>query len=115
MLSLLRLAPLLIALALLAGVPSAVSGQEAYTVGFTQPVISVTEGIDTEAQVTIQISPAPSSAVQVIVSTQDGTATAPEHYTALAETIEFSSTVTSHTISIDIVANTVLDFPEAFP
>ena len=107
-----KLLPLLTVVALLAGVPAAVSGQTMPTVRITQTTIDVTEGTDSEAQVTVEISPAPSFVADVTISTMEGTAEAPEDFEQLTQAIQFSSTVTSQTVSVEIKDDLIYEPPE---
>ena len=107
-----KLLPLLTVVALLAGMPAAVSGQTMPTVRITQSTIYVTEGTDSEAQVTVEISPAPSFVADVTIFTREGTADAPEDFEQLVQTIQFSSTVTSQTVSVEIKDDLIYEPPE---
>ena len=106
----LKLIPLLIALALLAGAPTAVSGQDETTTIFFNPT---TYEIDEDAStgtvtVMMTISDLVSYEVSAKLSTSDETATAGSDYTELSTTVTFPA----NAISTQAVSITITDDPE---
>ena len=72
MVNCLKLLPLLIVLALLAGVPAGVSGQTTARVSLSESIYTATEGTDSEVEITVEIDPTYSSDVEVELSGVDG-------------------------------------------
>ena len=98
----LKLLPLLIALALLAGMPAAVSGQVETTISFSAPSYTVDED-DGTVQVSMTISNPVLYEVSVDLSTSDGPARAGRDYTAVSETVTFpANTSAAQTVEITI-------------
>ena len=109
MTKLVKLIPLLLALALLAGVPAAVSGQEETTISFSSTSYTVDEEAGT-VQVSMTISTSVSYEVSVDLSTTSRTAVAGQDYTAASTTVTFPANI----ISTRAVTITIIDdpFPE---
>ena len=106
----LKLLPLLIALALLAGVPAGVSGQQVETtISFSPTSYTVDEDDSTgTVTVTMTISNQVSYEVSVGLSTADGSAYARQDYTAVSETVTFpANTSAAQTVEITITDDRV--------
>ena len=108
-----KLLPLLIALALLSGVPAAVSGQQAVTVGFSATEYTVSED-DGTVSITVEASPAPTQPVQVRILTLDETATFPNDYRPVVTIVTFAVTQTAETVDVTIVDNNSVEDSESF-
>ena len=109
-----KLLPLLIALALLAGMPAGVSGQVETTVSFSATSYSVDEG-DGTVTVTIEISDEVTFAASVELSTSNGTAIAGRDYTAVTETVTFpANSTTSQTVDITVNDDAFVEYVETF-
>ena len=64
---------------------------------------------------TVTLSAAPgASMVTVAYATADGSATAPQDYTATSGTLTFSGTTTTQTISVPVVGDTAVELTETF-
>ena len=111
----LKLLPLLIALALLAGMPAAVSGQVETTISFSPTSYTVAEDAGT-VTVTMTISNPVSYDVSVDLSTSDGTARAAwRDYTAVSETVTFpENTSAAQTVEITITDDLRPELDEYF-
>ena len=111
----LKLLPLLFALALLAGVPAGVSGQQVETtISFSPTSYTVDEDAGT-VTVTMTISDPVSYAVSLDLSTSDGTARAGRDYTAVSETVTFpANTSAAQAVSITIINDPGPEFDEYF-
>ena len=110
----LKLLPLLIALALLAGMPAAVSGQVETTISFSAPSYTVDED-DGTVQVSMTISNPVSYEVSVDLSTSDGPARAGRDYTAVSETVTFpANTSAAQTVEITITDDPYPELDEYF-
>ena len=118
MANLLRLAPLLIVLTLLAGLPTAVNGQQQITVKFAQDQfgsnhVSVTED-DPTVSVTIELSQSLPSQFEIGVRTRDGSAQSGTDYQSLDTTVTFPANSTSQTVSITILDDSDNEGDEQF-
>ena len=113
MTNLLKLMPLLIALALLAGMPPAVSAQNEATVQFDPTEYTVDEDVGTFS-ITVTLSAAQSSALQVGVSTADGTAKAGLDYQSLDTTVTIPANTTSQTVDVTIYDSPHIQLDETF-
>ena len=109
-----KLLPLLLALALLAGMPAAVSGQEALTVQIVSSTYTVSEG-DGTVGIAVEISESPSSDVVVGLVTTDGEAVRGWDY-GRDEPVTFlaGTTTLTQTIRVTIVDDNILEPPETF-
>ena len=78
--------------------------------------VSVTEGNSgsTNAVFTVTLSPASTSTVSVSYTTANGTATAGTDYTAKSGTLTFTAGVTTQTISVPVLGDTLLEGNETF-
>ena len=113
----LKLLPLLFALALLAGVPAAVSGQQVETtISFSPTSYEISEADSTgTVAVTLTISTSVAYEVSVDLSTSDGTARAGRDYTAVSETVTFpANTSAAQTVEITITDDPDPEFDESF-
>lgn len=112
----LKLLPVLLALALLAGVPSGVSGQQPppeVTVSIVPSSYIYSEG-EGEISIDVEISAAPSFDVQVGLSTTGGTAVAGSDYLDLSATVTFEANtpeLTRFVAFARIIDNDVLEVP----
>ena len=114
MTKLLKLLPLIIALALLAGVPAAVSGQETATVSFASSTYTVNEDAGS-VSVKVRISNSVSFPVSVRVSTANGTAFARSDYTAVSTTVTFAANTTAEQeVDVTIVDSSIIEGDETF-
>ncbi len=109
-----KLLPLLIALALLAGVPAAVSGQQVYDVSFSESTYYVREGTNTDVSITIEVSPQAPFAFNVGFSTSDGTAEGGEDFTHVTETFEVPAGAARHSRLVELLDDRVYEPPESF-
>ena len=82
------------------------------TVALSTATYSVGEG-DGNATITVNLSAASAETVTVGYATSDGTATAPDDYTAASGTLTFNSSETSKTFSVSIVDDAVVEIDEA--
>ena len=112
--SIAKLLPLLIALALLAGVPAAVSGQQVYDVSFSESTYYVREGTNTDVSITIEVSPQAPFAFNVGFSTSDGTAEGGEDFTHVTETFEVPAGAARHSRLVELLDDRVYEPPESF-
>ena len=84
--------------------------------GLTINNVSVLEGNSgtTPATFTVTLSPASAVPVTVHYATSDGTATAGSDYTATSGTLAFAPGVTSQTITVPVIGDTVVEPDETF-
>ena len=110
-----KLLPLLIALALLAGVPTAVSGQQVETtISFSLTSHTVDED-DGTVQVSMNISTAVPYEVSVDLNTTDGTAVTGQDYTGVSTTVTFPANIIStQAVSITIIDDVRPEYHESF-
>ena len=87
----------------------------------TLPALTINDVSTTEGQTgtktfvfTVSLSPASTLAVTVQYATSNGTATAGSDYTAASGTLTFAAGVTSQTISIPVIGDTVFEPNETF-
>ena len=73
-----------------------------------------TEGSDATLDFTVTLHPAASTGVTVDYVTSDGTATAGSDYTSTSGTLTFAAGVTTKTVSVPIIDDTVSDDGETF-
>jgi hypothetical protein len=95
------------------GTPSAATvvitdNDRAATVQFTVATSSILEGAGS-AIVTVTRTGAPTTAVSVVLSTSNGTATAGIDYSPVSTLIDFGAGVTSRTVAIPIIPNNAVD------
>ena len=76
--------------------------------------VKVTEGRDATADFTVRLSPAVEGTVTVDYATADGSARAPDDYTAASGTLTFAPGETEKTVSVPIVDDSVEDSGEKF-
>ena len=108
-----KLIVLLTAVALLAGVPAGVSGQQTATVGFTQTAFTAYEY--QTIQFTVELRGSFSSEMTVDVSTRDGEAQAGSDYTSLDTTVTFPPNTSSQTITVSLLDDSQVEaFEESF-
>ena len=105
-----KLLPLLIALALLAGAPAAVSGQEPVTVRLSDATYTATEGTDSDVDITVEMSSTYSSDVQVELSGVDDDCSDGAQLKIDDSTITISAGDTSETVSIDICDDSAVEY-----
>ena len=84
------------------------------TVQFSEATLDVTEGTDSTATVTLQLSAEATEETVVPVMTMDGTASAGSDYTALTQDVTFAIGEMSKDISIAITDDSVVESDEMF-
>ena len=110
-----KMLPLFITLALLAGVPAGVSGQQVETtISFSLTSYTVDEG-DGTVQVSMNISTAVPYEVSVNLNTTDGTAVTGQDYTGVSTTVTFPANIIStQAVSITIIDDVRPEYHESF-
>ena len=104
----LKLIPILLALALLAGVPAAVSGQEPVRVSIEDSVYTATEGTDSAVEITVVLSSSYGSDIDVELDLDTECSTGGQ-LEIDDSTITISAGNTSQTVSIDICNDTAVE------
>lgn len=110
-----KMLPLFITLALLAGVPAGVSGQQVETtISFSLTSYTVDEG-DGTVQVSMNISTAVPYEVSVNLNTTDGTAVTGQDYTGVSTTVTFPANIIStQAVSITIIDDVLPEYDDFF-
>ena len=103
-----KLLPILIALALLAGLPAAVSAQATPRVEIADSIYTATEGVDSEVEITVEMTPSFGSEVSVGLDL-DTECSSGGQLEVEDSTVTFSAGTTSQTVAIQICNDSVVE------
>ena len=104
----LKLLLLLIALALLAGVPAGVSGQTTHRVEIADSIYTATEGVDSEVEITVEMTPSFGSEVSVGLDL-DTECSSGGQAEVVDSTVTFSAGSTSQAVAITICDDSAVE------
>ena len=104
----------LVALALLAGLPPAVSGQTTYDVSFSRTFLIVTEGRDSQVAIQVSVTPPAPFDFNIGISTSDATAVGGADYTSVNQTVQIDAQTARQVVRVEILDDLVYEAPESF-
>src|SRR5512132_4232043 len=110
----LTLLVLFVALATLAAAKAGPSAPEAATLAITDATVIEGDSGSTSATFTVTLSEASTDTVTVDYATADGSAVAPDDYTAASGTVTFLPDETTQTVSVDVNGDTLDEDNEMF-